>query len=162
MADASSLSGPEPPGGGIASGIIIQVEPSLPGVRLLGVASRAICLQSLSEDEASEMELALVEAATNVVKHGFNEVPEGQLAAEFKIDEASIEVVLRDNGPEFNPLTAPASTPWAEGNDENFDDLPENGFGLGLIIELTDTQSYQRDNEQNALSLSKTHKPASN
>ena len=92
MADASSLSGPEPPGDGIKSDAIIQVAPTLGGVRLLGAALRGMCLQVLPEDEASEMELALVEAATNIVKHAFSGMTGGQLSAELKIGETFVEV----------------------------------------------------------------------
>lgn len=161
MTDASALSGREPSKDGITSGVIIRIEPTLLGVRLLGAASRGIFLQILSEDEASEMELALVEAATNIVKHGFSGMTGCHLTAELKVDDTSIDVVLRDNGPAFNPLAASVSAPWTQGNYKDFDALPENGVGLGLIIELTDEQSYKRDNEENALRLRKTHKLAS-
>ena len=162
MADASSLSGPEPPGDGITSDAIIQVAPTLEGVRLLGAALRGVCLQVLTDDEASEMELALVEAATNIVKHAFSGMTGGQLSAELKIGETFVEVVLCDNGAAFNPLLTHTSAPWAEDDYKDFDDLPENGLGLGLIVALTDGQSYHRENGKNALRLQKTRKVDSN
>lgn len=138
--------------------IWLEVEPSLIGVRFLGVATRGVCAQVLGDEQAAEMDLALVEAATNVIKHGFANGCGGRLRVQINMSDHHVEVILRDDGPAFNPLTAPESAPWDNGDYESFESLPEGGFGIALIRALVDKCTYHRESDENFLTFQKIRK----
>lgn len=136
----------------------LEAEPSLLGVRYLGAATRAICALVLHEEQAAELDLALVEAATNIVKHGFCGRSDGRIRLRLDVSEERVEVELRDNGPAFDPLSVPQAAPWDADSDASFDALPEGGFGVSLVRALADGCNYQRQDGENVLILWKLQK----
>lgn len=145
------LEGPD----GAGTTLWLEVRPTLFGVRFLSAATRGVCAQILGDDEAAELDLALVEAATNVVKHGLAGRADGRLRVQLTLTETSVEVVLRDDGPAFDPLADAGSAPWEQADYQSFDDLPEGGFGLGLIRALVDGCAYRHEAGDNVLTLRK-------
>lgn len=132
----------------------LEAEPSLMGVRYLGAAIRGICALVLREEQAAEFDLALVEAATNIVKHGFSGRLDGRVRLRLGISDNRVEIELRDNGSAFDPLlAAPQNAPWDTDRYESFDTLPEGGFGVSLVHALVDGCTYRRQDNENVLIL---------
>lgn len=143
---------------GAGTSLWMEIEPTLLGVRFLGAATRGVCAQVLGDDEAADLDLALVEAATNVVKHGFAGRADGRLRVQLIVTDAFVEIVLRDDGPEFDPLAGTGNAPWEGGGYGSFEDLPEGGFGLGLIRALVGDCTYSREAVDNVLVLRKRYR----
>lgn len=138
---------------GMKTTLWLEAEPSLLGVRYLGAATRGICALVLREEQAADLDLALVEAATNIIKHGFSDRLDGRIRLRLDVSEQRVEVELRDNGPAFDPLSAPQDTPWDTDSYASFDALPEGGFGVSLVRALADGCEYQRQDGENVLIL---------
>lgn len=93
------------------------------------------------EAEAHALVLALDEAATNTIVHGYADKPgDIELTIEFEGDE--VVATLLDDAPTHNPLNAPEpdlSLPLEE--------RPIGGLGVYLVKTLTDHQEHRSRGE---------------
>ena len=69
------------------------------------VEERAVALGADSEAVA-DMILAVNEAATNIIVHGYQNLP-GVVEVEIRQDQADLWVTLRDQAPNYDPTRAP-------------------------------------------------------
>jgi serine/threonine-protein kinase RsbW len=85
-------------------------------------------LRELSDELLADLKLALTEAASNSVRHAYNNADVGvvQISYELFPDRLVIEVV--DEGEGFDPVAA-------EGN---ADELSEGGLGIAIIRAIAD------------------------
>ncbi|MCA8969259.1 MAG: ATP-binding protein [Planctomycetes bacterium] len=91
----------------------------------------------------SELMLALDEAATNIVRHGYSGNP-GVIDVEFEANEARIRICLWDDGierAEDDCIGLPPGTPG------------EGGMGLNLMRAMLTSIEYSRENGRNLLVL---------
>lgn len=95
--------------------------------------------------------IALAEALNNIVEHAFAERDHGRITLSVVATEAGVEMEICDNGRAMPEGDAPPcrqrdlSVPRA--------DLPEGGFGWGLIRETAAGISYRRVAGHNLLTL---------
>lgn len=100
----------------------------------------------------AEIELCVVEAMNNVVEHGYG-LREGhpiELSLWWGTDGLVIE--LRDQGSPI-PEEALASAALPSVETEDLQQLPDRGWGLGLLHELMDEVRYEARAEGNLLRL---------
>ena len=91
-----------------------------------------------SEETAFAINLALEEALTNAVKHGNRADPNKKVTVRFAVNDEKAVVIVRDEGPGFEPETIPDCTKPER--------LPlPNGRGIMLIRSYMDEVCY-RDN----------------
>ena len=98
-------------------------------------------------------EVALDEVLANVVRHGLagraGEATVGlELRLEVGVEPPVWEVVVTDDGPEFDPLRAPAPDTSA-----GLEERPVGGLGVALVRRLVDEVEYERRDGQNRLRL---------
>lgn len=96
--------------------------------------------------------LALQEAVTNVLKHGYAGTDgQGFLEIRLSYGESDLEIEIRDDAQAFDP------THVEEMRDPALmDDLPEGGYGLHIIRTVVDRLEYRREAGQNVLTLAKS------
>ncbi len=116
---------------------------------------RAAAAAGLAGPALEELVVAVNEAASNIIRHGFEGQPADiTVVVAHKVD--AVTVTLRDQGPAFDPADAPrpdTSLPLAK--------RPFGGMGVALIRELCDGLDYRRDaGDVNALRLLKKLGPA--
>lgn len=102
-----------------------------------------------------ELELAVVEAVTNVVKHGDLLGHRNAIELELKRQADQIEIIIKDKG---RPIPGAALLTSQMALDFDPDDvlnLPTKGIGLAIIREATDRFSYKSDDGVNTMSLAK-------
>ncbi|MFL5342918.1 MAG: ATP-binding protein [Gemmataceae bacterium] len=80
-----------------------------------------------------EIELALQEAATNVVRHAYGNEPGRPIQLDVIADEHHLEVTITHTGEDFDPEAVPPPS---------FDGSRTGGFGLHLIRTLMDEVCY--------------------
>jgi serine/threonine-protein kinase RsbW len=80
-----------------------------------------------------EIELALQEAATNVVRHAYANESGRPIRLDLAVDENELEVTLLHQGCDFDPETVPPPS---------FDGSRTGGFGIHLIRQLMDDVCY--------------------
>jgi anti-sigma regulatory factor (Ser/Thr protein kinase) len=95
----------------------------------------------LDEDSAAGVELALVEALTNSIRHG----PGGSdqpIGVFLRISDDSVVVEVADGSPPMPTLFDGAGQQKLELEALDIADLPENGRGLSLIVLSMDEVSF--------------------
>ncbi|MEI6231955.1 MAG: SpoIIE family protein phosphatase [Planctomycetota bacterium] len=88
------------------------------------------------EQQLSNLQLAVTEAATNIVKYAYKDMPVGKVKMQLVADHRKVEIKLFDTGCAFDPSSVPE--PVMEG-------LQESGRGVYLIKAMMDEVSYLRD-----------------
>lgn len=92
----------------------------------------------LSDTDIEELVVAVDEAATNIVRHGFQGRP-ADIAVTVVCGPDAVEVTLVDQGPAFDPRKAPPpdmSLP--------LEARPPGGMGVQLMREFCDDLAYRR------------------
>jgi anti-anti-sigma factor len=105
----------------------------------------------MDEHGAHHCYLAVDEACTNVIEHGYGENI-AQQAIDLvcrKVDNTFLVVVL-DDGPVFNPLNVPDPNPGISMNERE-----PGGWGIFFIKKLMHEVTYDRDGVRNRLTMVK-------
>jgi anti-sigma regulatory factor (Ser/Thr protein kinase) len=91
-------------------------------------------LAGASDAAVAELKLAVTEACTNAILHGYGGSTDGELIVRYRVDTAAIEVEVEDDGEGFDP-----EDPAAGSNGE--------GQGMGLMIIRTITNDVQIESD---------------
>ena len=102
---------------------------------------------NLAETVSFKMELAVVEAVSNVIDYAYDN-KQGAFSIASEIVDNAIVIELEDNGRPFNPL----ATPDVDLAD-NLDEAKIGGLGIHLIRNYADECIYQRKNSTNTLKI---------
>lgn len=132
--------------------IKFAIDSRLEHVSLLGLAVRSICSQlTLSPTEIYQIELSVVEAVNNTIKHAYHSQPGHavEVIATVETDRLIIEVC--DTG-----LPIPEERRSAADFDpDDVLNLPESGMGLHIIHTVMDKVEYDRHGYKNVLRMIK-------
>lgn len=129
------------------------IESRLEAVGAVAEGVRALAQAALDAEAAGDVELALVEAVTNVVRHGYG--PEGG-PVKIEMTAVSGDVTLRvhDWGrPIPGEALAEAGLRRFDFDPDDLEAIPAGGMGLSLITAVMDDVGYRSDEGQNVLTL---------
>jgi serine/threonine-protein kinase RsbW len=90
---------------------------------------------------ATELLMAVNEAATNIIEHGYQGAP-GVLEVVVAYDRDALTVRLRDQAPAFDPALAPVPDVKLP-----LDRRPPGGMGVHMMRRFTDELSYRTDTD---------------
>ena len=112
------------------------------------------CWPTPTDDFAiRQLELALGEAAANVIRHAYDGQPGRPIVLELDTEADRIRLTLRHEGLPFDP---------AEAAPPDFDGSREGGFGVYMMEQLTDEIAYiQEADGGSAVRLVKNRPPRS-
>jgi serine/threonine-protein kinase RsbW len=102
----------------------------------------------------SDIELAMDEAITNSILHGYGAQGTGTVRLVIQLLEDRVEMTIEDRGLPFDPTTYEPVT-----NDGDLSDRVPGGLGIVLIRSVMDEITYRRDGETNSLHLVKRINP---
>ena len=105
---------------------------------------------SVADEISFELQLACDEAATNVIRHGYQGMNPGSIMLELCPEAKKITLVLSDFGHPFEPVETEAPDVDALLNDQ-----PTTGFGLFFIYHTMNDVSYYTDEQGNHLVLTR-------
>lgn len=111
----------------------------------------------IPHDVVLDLKLAVDEACTNVIVHGYKGMDPGSIILSFRIESDRILVQITDFGHVFEP--ADASKPDLEAA---LEDRPLGGLGLFLIYQTMDNIDYQSSEDGNTLTFTKYIKRGAN
>ena len=98
-----------------------------------------------------QMQLAVDEACTNIIEHGYGGDDRGDIDCSVSIGQQEITIVLRDRGKPFNMDKVPQpklNVPLEE--------LQPRGVGVFLMQQMMDEIKYERTNDaENVLTMVK-------
>ncbi len=139
------------------SRVTLEIESSCSNISLMAVAINAIgAYAGLDRDKSNSVELALVEAVTNSIVHGYHGEPNHRVTVTIECDQRHIRFNLMDTG---DPMQSDQVERLIRGrgiNDAEYPDLStikEGGRGLEIIHRTMDQISYKREGRQNHLTL---------
>ena len=114
------------------------------------------CMQSMgfSDDQILDLQLAVEEAITNIIRHGYEKTP-GTIAIRCTAGDEDITIEISDSAPAFDPLGVPEPDTSAD-----IDQRGIGGLGIFLIRRVTDSATYRYEQEKNILTLTKKKCPS--
>lgn len=101
-------------------------------------------------DTVLDLKLAVDEACTNIIEHGYKGMDPGSIILSFRIESDRILVNLTDFGRIFEPAEAPKPDVEAA-----LEDRELGGLGLYLIYQTMDNIDYQASEDGNTLTFTK-------
>jgi anti-sigma regulatory factor (Ser/Thr protein kinase) len=104
----------------------------------------------IANDTVLDLKLAVDEACTNIVTHGYQGMDPGSVILSFWIEPERILVQITDFGHAFEPVETPMPDVEAALEDEDM-----GGLGLYLIYQTMDNIDYQSSAEGNTLTFTK-------
>lgn len=112
----------------------------------------ALAAERTPQDVIDAVLLAVSEAATNAVVHGYADTRRGRLDVRVSVDGASLGVTVRDYGAGFGKKQyTPPDTSLAH----------EGGYGVFLLRNLMDEVEVQTLEDGTEVRMKKTFKPGS-
>lgn len=97
-----------------------------------------------------DIQLAIDEACTNIITHGYANLDPGSVILEIKLSPAEIQLTITDFGHPFEPSEAPRPDVEAA-----LEDRELGGLGLFFIYSVMDVVDYRTDEAGNRLYLTK-------
>ena len=85
-------------------------------------------LRPLSEETLGDLKLAVTEACSNSVRHGYGDAGEGTVEILYELLPDRFVVEVADDGPGFDP----------QGDRGSEEDLEEGGLGIAIIKAVSD------------------------
>ena len=130
----------------------ITVPATLDSLALISEFITDATVQARLDDHAAwQVQLAVDEAATNIIQHGYTPADAGEIDLSWRVDNDQLIVMLRDRGRSFNPDDVPApdiSSPLEE--------RQAGGLGLYIMHRLMDSVRFDFDDQQgNLLTMTK-------
>jgi serine/threonine-protein kinase RsbW len=104
---------------------------------------RGLAIEAGFLDQAlGDIELAVVEACANVVKHAYRGHPEASMPIDLEVwlDEPDFCIVITDRGQPFEPPTGPIPRPDPA---RLLERRPRGGLGLYFIVNLMDEVDWE-------------------
>ncbi len=107
----------------------------------------------LSEEEVYAVQLAVDEASTNIIEHGYGEECPSRIDITCEPVEDGIKVVIYDDASPFDPT----SIPEPEIN-VSLEEVKPRGLGIYLMRKMMDEVCYESDPDKgNTLTMIKRH-----
>jgi serine/threonine-protein kinase RsbW len=148
------------------SGIQLEIDSDLGNVALIALSVNRICLHAgLDEVHAGMVELAIAEAVTNSIEHGYRGEPGNPISVAISAYPDRIEFDIVDQGTGLPPDAVHRlrdGVPEIEFDLDNLDAIPENGRGLQIIHDVMDGIEYVQDSTGNHLRLTRRMDAARN
>jgi serine/threonine-protein kinase RsbW len=110
---------------------------------------QAVLVLGGSEDDAGDLVLAVNEAVTNVMLHGYDGRP-GPVVLCVEVENDDLRVILTDAAPPFDPTRVPPPDIFLP-----LEDRPLGGLGVHMMRQLTDELVYRPLDDGNELAFVK-------
>lgn len=95
---------------------------------------KAAQIAGLNEEAIYAVELAVDEAATNIIEHGYPRDAPGKITCIYEILPDGLKITLKDRAQQFDPDNVPAPSFYGKPIEE----LTPRGLGLFFIYRLMD------------------------
>jgi len=130
----------------------LRIDSRLEHVQSLARELRALCAESgLDARAAALVELALVEAINNVIRHAYRLEPGHVVEVVFECAGGALRFEVTDSGQRYSGPLAPRF----EFDPADTARLPEGGMGLHLIHSIMDHVDYRSQGGRNTLAMTK-------
>lgn len=104
-----------------------------------------------SDDDINKITIAVDEACTNIIKHGYNFSPDHFIDIEIHRDATDFEIVISDSGKQFDPKSI--ETPDMK---EYLSHYRRGGLGVYLMKRIMDKVEFNFQRDRNILRMVKS------
>lgn len=104
-----------------------------------------------TEDDVNKITIAVDEACTNIIKHGYNFSPDHRIDVEVLRTGTDFQIVIADKGKHFDPNAI--QTPDMK---DYFQHFRRGGLGVYLMKRVMDTVEFAKQQDRNVLRMTKT------
>ena len=115
-----------------------------------GFITECCARYKIPDDTVLDLKLAVDEACTNIITHGYKGMNPGSIILSFRIQPDRILVQITDFGHVFEPAETPKPDVEAALGDQELD-----GLGLYLIYQTMDNIDYAASEDGNTLTFTK-------
>lgn len=127
MSDAAALAAAQADG---TRSIHLRIPAKAEYITLCRLALSGLAqLRDISEDTMADLKLALTEAVSNSVRHGYGDKGDGHVDITYELHTDRLGIQVVDDGDGFDPDEAPSS----DGKE-----LSEGGLGIAIIRTIAD------------------------
>lgn len=103
------------------------------------------------EDDINKITIAVDEACTNIIKHGYNFSPDNSIDVEILRTGSEFEIIISDRGKQFDPSAI--QTPDMK---DYFQHYRRGGLGVYLMKRIMDKVEFNLHSDRNVLRMIKT------
>jgi serine/threonine-protein kinase RsbW len=107
-------------------------------------------LPGINDEILYDVQLAVDEACTNIISHGYRDLDPGSIILDLEVDSDQLIVSLTDFGHSFEPSSSPLPNV-----DAPIEERELGGFGLFFIQQSMDRIDYQVTEDGNKMTLTK-------
>ncbi len=104
----------------------------------------------MNEQEVFHCQLAVDEACTNIIEHGYGGEDQGNIEAVCDEQDGELTILLKDTGKPFDPTVVPEPGPY-----QSIDDATVGGHGLYFMRRVMDTVEFDCRESGNTLTMIK-------
>lgn len=115
------------------------------------IRERCAGAPGVDEEVLYDVQLAVDEACTNIISHGYAGLEPGSIILDLALDPDRLTVTLTDFGHSFEPSSAPIPDV-----DAPIEERELGGFGLFFIQQSMDDMQYQVTEDGNRMILTKS------
>lgn len=140
--------------------ISMTIDSKIMNVRLIGLSVRSLCeVTPLDDTTRGQMELCVVEAATNIIKHAYQNSDQGSIKLQVQIFPDHIVFVFQDQG---IPMDESPQTYFTELDPDDISSWQDESMKMGvyLIRSIMDETVYEHRNKTNYLTMAKYFRTA--
>ncbi len=137
--------------------IKLIIESKLENVPLIGITiNKLSSLIFLSDIESYKIELCVVEAVTNSIKHAYGKEAGQDVEVVFTLYADRLTIDVCDTGkPLDQNIMNKKNVSSLDVDLDDIANLPEGGRGIAIIKEIMDTVSYKSEKRKNVLTMAK-------
>lgn len=117
--------------------------------------AEAAKLAGLDAGESSHCQLAVDEACTNIIEHGYGGEDRGEIWLSCSPAPGALTITIRDHARPFDPESVPAPD-----LNSSLDEMRIGGLGLFFMRQVMDAVEFSRAGDGNQLLLIKRHGPS--
>ena len=107
-------------------------------------------IPGINEEMIYDLQLAVDEACTNIISHGYADLDPGSIILDLDVDPDRLTIILTDFGHAFEPNSTPIPDV-----DAPIEERELGGFGLFFIQQSVDEMDYEATEDGNKMILTK-------
>lgn len=108
-------------------------------------------VHGFSEDDINKITIAVDEACTNIIKHGYNYSPDKNIDVEIVRKGKDFEILISDKGVKFDPQAIPSPD-----MKDYLSHYRRGGLGVYLMKRIMDKVEFNFHSNKNVLRMIKT------
>lgn len=138
------------------SRIKLTIDSNMDNVPLIATAVSRLCsLIPFSDIESYQVEVCVVEAVNNVIKHAYHNEGGHEVDVIFTVYTNKLIIDICDAG----KVMEQKNKPCLDFDPDDVKNLPESGMGLFIIDSIMNELTYKSQQGKNVLTMTKLFKP---